>query len=64
MHLGKIHTASVQYTNLDYACYQDDNQACNLRIYQVMVESFVDGDPNMVMVLAMVTHTTMVIRKV
>ncbi|MCG7489225.1 pullulanase-type alpha-1,6-glucosidase [Vibrio sp. Of14-4] len=38
-------TASVQYTNRDYACYQDDNQACNLRIYQVMVESFVDGDP-------------------
>jgi cyclomaltodextrinase len=26
------------------ACYGDDQPACNLRIYQVMVESFVDGD--------------------
>lgn len=26
------------------ACYGDDQLACNLRIYQVMVESFVDGD--------------------
>ncbi|WP_367989020.1 pullulanase-type alpha-1,6-glucosidase [Vibrio sp. NTOU-M3] len=30
--------------NLDYACYQDSNPACDLRIYQVMMESFVDGD--------------------
>lgn len=26
------------------ACYGDDQPACNLRIYQVMVESFADGD--------------------
>ena len=26
------------------ACYGDDQLACNLRIYQVMVESFADGD--------------------
>ncbi|MGN5138216.1 alpha-amylase family glycosyl hydrolase [Aeromonas sp. 164P] len=26
------------------ACYGDEQPACNLRIYQVMVESFVDGD--------------------
>lgn len=26
------------------ACYGDEQLACNLRIYQVMVESFVDGD--------------------
>ncbi|NAX44728.1 MULTISPECIES: pullulanase-type alpha-1,6-glucosidase [unclassified Vibrio] len=31
---------------VDYACYQDNNPACDLRIYQVMVESFVDGDSN------------------
>ncbi|NRF61113.1 pullulanase-type alpha-1,6-glucosidase [Vibrio coralliilyticus] len=37
---------SVVDTNLDYACYQDDSKACDLRIYQVMVESFVDGDPD------------------
>ncbi|GLT18308.1 hypothetical protein GCM10007938_20860 [Vibrio zhanjiangensis] len=37
--------ASVVDTNRDYACYQDDDEACNLRIYQVMVEAFVDGDP-------------------
>ncbi len=26
------------------ACYGNDQPACNLRTYQVMVESFVDGD--------------------
>jgi pullulanase-type alpha-1,6-glucosidase len=36
---------SVADQNLDYACYQDDDPACDLRIYQVMMESFVDGDP-------------------
>ncbi len=36
---------SVADRNLDYACYQDDDPACDLRIYQVMMESFVDGDP-------------------
>lgn len=37
---------SVIDQNLDYACYQDENPACDLRIYQVMMESFVDGDPS------------------
>lgn len=27
-----------------YACYNSDSAACDLRTYQVMVESFVDGD--------------------
>ncbi|WP_428443739.1 alpha-amylase family glycosyl hydrolase [Photobacterium sagamiensis] len=27
-----------------YACYGGENPACNLRMYQIMVESFVDGD--------------------
>ncbi|MGL4717087.1 MAG: alpha-amylase family glycosyl hydrolase, partial [Aeromonas sp.] len=31
-------------TTVNRACYGDDQPACNLRIYQVMVESFVDGD--------------------
>ncbi|EOC1775195.1 pullulanase-type alpha-1,6-glucosidase [Vibrio fluvialis] len=35
---------SLSLSQTDYACYQDDAPACNLRIYQVMVESFVDGD--------------------
>ncbi|MBU2897438.1 pullulanase-type alpha-1,6-glucosidase [Vibrio hepatarius] len=38
-------TISVIDAKIDYACYEDDNRACNLRVYQVMVESFVDGDP-------------------
>ena len=38
-------TSAVQNaTETNYACYQSDNQACDLRIYQVMVESFVNGD--------------------
>lgn len=35
---------AVLNQDLDYACYQYDNPACDLRIYQVMMESFVDGD--------------------
>ncbi|MGR5145631.1 pullulanase-type alpha-1,6-glucosidase [Photobacterium alginatilyticum] len=27
-----------------YACYNSDDAACDLRMYQIMVESFVDGD--------------------
>lgn len=37
---------AVIETGLDYGCYSDNNTACDLRIYQVMVESFVDGDSN------------------
>ncbi|NVD07914.1 pullulanase-type alpha-1,6-glucosidase [Vibrio sp. JPW-9-11-11] len=37
-------TASVVNTQIDYACYNNAQPACDLRIYQVMVESFVDGD--------------------
>ncbi|WP_391090683.1 pullulanase-type alpha-1,6-glucosidase [Vibrio sp. NH-UV-68] len=33
-------------SQLDYGCYADNNRACDLRIYQVMLESFVDSDPN------------------
>ncbi len=29
---------------VNYACYEGQNDACDLRIYQVMVESFVNGD--------------------
>lgn len=31
-------------TSASRACYGNDQAACNLRTYQVMVESFVDGD--------------------
>jgi hypothetical protein len=31
-------------TSASRACYGNDQPACNLRTYQVMVESFVDGD--------------------
>ncbi len=34
----------VKNTGKDFACYGGDNKACELRMYQVMVESFVDGD--------------------
>ena len=34
----------VKGTGTDFACYGGDNKACELRMYQVMVESFVDGD--------------------
>ncbi|OAJ95797.1 pullulanase-type alpha-1,6-glucosidase [Vibrio bivalvicida] len=37
---------AVKDTELDYGCYSDNNNACDLRTYQVMVESFVDGDSN------------------
>lgn len=30
---------SLSLSQTDYACYQDDAPVCNLRIYQVMVES-------------------------
>lgn len=35
---------TVKPTGQDYACYGGDDPACDLRIYQIMVESFVDGD--------------------
>lgn len=43
---GEVIPPVPNRTNLvsNRACYGDDQPACNLRIYQVMVESFVDGD--------------------
>ncbi|PWI33959.1 glycosidase [Vibrio albus] len=37
-----INADTAQATS--YACYEGEEEACNLRVYQVMMESFVNGD--------------------
>ncbi|MEL7382079.1 MAG: pullulanase-type alpha-1,6-glucosidase [Pseudomonadota bacterium] len=39
-------SVAVINSQVDYACYDQQRPGCDLRIYQVMIESFVDGDAN------------------